>query len=260
MYATHAGYFMVLSVFPLLLLLLSLLRYTGLSVRTLTDLLEGFLPQAFLQPAKQWILTIYQNSSGALLGVSALTALWSAGRGIYGLLTGLNAIYGVQENRGYLYTRLVSVAYTFLFLLVLLLTLLGSLFGSDLLTWLQRSDSGLLQLISRLLSLRFLLLFFVQTGVFTAIFMVLPNCKNTFRASWPGAAFASLGWLIFTGLYSVYLEHFSGLSHIYGSVYAVSLSMLWLYFLLSILFYGGILNRYLAGNARVDVGIDPYKR
>ena len=105
-----------------------------------------------------------------------------------------------------------------------------------------------------------MLLFFVQTGVFTAIFMVLPNCKNTFRASWPGAAFASLGWLIFTGLYSVYLEHFSGLSHIYGSMYAVSLSMLWLYFLLSILFYGGILNRYLAGNARVDAHIDPYGR
>lgn len=246
MYATHAGYFMVLSVFPLLLLLVSLLRYTGLEVRTLTNLLDGFLPHAFLQPAKQWILSIYQNSSGALLSVSALTALWSAGRGIYGLMAGLNAIYGVKENRGYLYTRLVSVAYTFLFLLVLLLTLLGSIFGNQLLQWLRRSDSGLLQFVTWLLSLRFLLLFFLQSGVFTAMFMVLPNCKNSFRASWPGAALASLGWLIFSGLYSVYLEHFSGLSHFFGSVYAVSLSMLWLYFLLSILFYGGILNRYLA--------------
>ena len=198
MYATHAGYFMVLSVFPLLLLLVSLLRYTGLNVRTLTDLLEGFLPQAFLQPAKQWILSIYQNSSGALLGVSALTALWSAGRGIYALMAGLNAIYGAKENRGYLYTRLVSVAYTFLFLLVLLLTLAGSLFGNQLLSWLRRSDSGLLQLVTRLLSLRFLILFFVQTGVFSAMFMVLPNCKNTFQASWPGAALASMGWLIFS--------------------------------------------------------------
>lgn len=245
-YATHAGYFIVLSVFPLLLLLLSLLRYTGLDVRTLTDLLDGFLPHAFLQPAKQWILSLYQNTSGTVLGVSALVALWSAGRGVYGLIAGLNAIYGVKENRGYLYTRLVSVAYTFLFLLVLLLTLVGSLFGSSLLTWLEESDSGFVRLLSRLLSVRFLLLFFLQSGIFTAMFMVLPNCKNRFRSSWPGAVLASCGWLVFSGLYSVYLEHFSGLSQVFGSVYGLALSMLWLYFLLSILFYGGIFNRYLA--------------
>jgi len=61
----------------------------------------------------------------------------------------------------------------------------------------------------------------------------------------PGAVFSSLGWLIFTQLYSVYVEYFAGLSLVYGSVYAVALSMLWLYFCISIVFYGGALNYWL---------------
>ena len=75
--------------------------------------------------------------------------------------------------------------------------------------------------------------------------MVLPNRKNRFSDSLPGAILASVGWLIFTQLFSLYVEHFGGYSNIYGSVYAVALSMLWLYCCLSILFYGGALNRLL---------------
>ena len=85
----------------------------------------------------------------------------------------------------------------------------------------------------------------LQTGLFTAMFMALPNQRNTFRDSLPGAILASAGWLIFSNLYSVYVRHFAGYANIYGSVYMVALSMLWLYFCLSIVFYGGALNHYL---------------
>ena len=56
---------------------------------------------------------------------------------------------------------------------------------------------------------------------------------------------SSLGWLVFSDLFSVYVEHFASLTNIYGSVYAVALSMLWLYFCLGILFYSAALNQYL---------------
>ena len=46
-------------------------------------------------------------------------------------------------------------------------------------------------------------------------------------------------------MFSFYVEYFSNYSNIYGSVYAVALSMLWLYFCISIVFYGGALNRLL---------------
>ena len=104
-HAAHTGYFLILSLFPTLVLLLGLLRYTPLDIHSLLALLEGMVPDALLPDAELLILSVYENSSRALVGLSAVTALWSAGRGIYGLLTGLNAVYGVRENRGYFHTR-----------------------------------------------------------------------------------------------------------------------------------------------------------
>ena len=250
-YAANACYFIVLAVFPALLLLLGLLQYTPLEVERLGEMLQGVLPEVLLEPAEELILITYDNASGAALGLSAFTALWSASRGIYGLLTGLNAIYDVREDRGYIRTRLISVVYTFAFLLVLLLTLGLHVFSTGLLRLLQSASSPFLGFLLNLVDLRFFLLLFVQTSIFTLMFMVLPNRPNRFWDSLPGALLASLGWLIFSDLYSIYVERFAGLTSVYGSVYAVALSMLWLYCCVSIMFYGGALNRYLMERCNV---------
>lgn len=252
-YASHASFFVVLAVFPTLVLLMSLVRYTGFEIRNLTELLEGVIPAALLPAANKLIVSTYYSTTGTVVSLSALTALWSASRGIHGLLTGLNVIYDVAEDRGYLYTRLVSVAYTFAFLLVLLLTLVLHVFGSSLLQWLPLGDSPILSFLEEIIGLRFFVLLGVQTVLFTAMFMVLPNRRNKLMDSLPGALLASSGWLIFSDLYSIYVEHFAGLSNVYGSVYAVALSMLWLYCCVSIVFYGGALNHWLMHNGQLRV-------
>ena len=249
-HAAGTGYFIVLSVFPLLVLILALLRYTGLQVETLVDLLDGFLPDALMPAARRLVLHTYQNTSGTVISLSVLTGLWSASRGIYGLLMGLNAIYEVQENRGYVYTRGISVVYTFLFLLMLLATLLVNVFGTTLLKLLPQGNVPWLQFLWDLVDWRFVLMLFLQTALFSAMFMVLPNERNTLKESLPGAVLASLGWLVFSKLYSIYVQNFSGYANIYGSVYAVALSMLWLYCCMSIVFYGGALNHYLSKNRK----------
>ena len=234
LYAANASFFLILAVFPGLLLLLGLLRYTPLEVERLGEMLASFLPGALAEGAEEMILLTYDNTSGVTLGLSVVTTLWSASRGIYGMITGLNGVYGARENRGYFHVRFLSVVYTFAFLLVLLLTLGLHVFGT-----------GLLEAFPALINLRFFLLLFLQTGIFTAMYMVLPNQKNRFWDALPGALLASSGWLIFSNLYSVYVEHFAHLSNVYGSVYAIALSMLWLYFCMAIVFYGGALNRLL---------------
>ena len=244
-HAANAGYFIVVSVFPGLVLLLSVLRYTQLDAGDLMQLLQGVIPAALLPAAEKLIISTYAQTSRAMISVSAIGALWSASRGMHGVLQGLNAIYGVREDRGYWYTRSISVLYTFALILVLLLTLVLNLFGETLVDMLESSRIPAWQILSGVLDLRFVLLLVLQTLLFCAMFMVLPNRKNRFSDSFPGAVLASMGWLIFTELFSVYVEHFRGYSGIYGSVYAVALSMLWLYFCLSILFYGGALNRLL---------------
>ncbi len=219
LYAANASFFLILAAFPALILLLGLLRYTPLEVERLGELLAGFLPEALAEGAEELVLLTYDNMSGGTLGLSAVTTLWSAGRGVYGIITGLNAVYGTEENRSWLHVRLLSVAYTFAFLLVLILTLVFHAFGMGLLV--------------------------LQTGIFTAMYMVLPNGQNRFWDALPGALLASSGWLVFSDLYSVYVAHFAHLSNVYGSIYAVALSMLWLYFCMAIVFYGGLLNRLL---------------
>lgn len=241
-YAANAGFFILLSLFPGLVLLLGILRFTGLQVASFIDVLYSVLPVALMDTVENLIFSTYDKSSGALVGLSALTALWSASKGVYGFLTGLNTIYGVSEDRGYFYTRLISLFYTFLFFGVLILTLVIHVFGTTIVQMLPAMDHPIL---AGIMDLRVILLLGVQSLIFALIFTFLPNGRNRFRDTLPGALLASAGWLIFSWGFSVYVERFAGLQNIYGSVYSVALGMLWLYFCLCILFYGGALNQYL---------------
>lgn len=243
-HAAHACYFIVLSVFPLLVLMFGILRYTSLQPCDLMDLIGTILPDALLPHAWKLISGAYENTSKTVVSVSALTALWSAGRGIYGLQAGLNAVYGTNEHRRWLRTRIVCAAYTFLFILVLLLTLVLNVFGNTILKFL-RQKPGFWMWVD-LAGLRYFLLVVVQTLLFCAIFMFLPSRRNSFRESLPGALLSCFGWMSASSLFSLYMKYFPRYANIFGSVYAVALTSFWLYVCVSIVFYGAVLNRILA--------------
>ena len=245
--AAYGAYFLILSAFPALLLVLNSLRYTALTVADLTAVLENVLPEALMDSVQELISSTYRSASSAVAGVSVLTLLWSSSKGVYGLLKGLNAVYGVEEDRGYVYTRGISVVYALLFLVVLVLTLVLHVFGNTLTNLLYGIQNPVVMFLVDLIDLRSVLLLAVQVLLFTAIYMVLPNRRNGFWESLPGAVFSSVGWAVFSWAYSVYVTHFSKISNIYGSVYSVAVSMLWLYCCVSILFYGAALNKLLSG-------------
>ena len=247
-HAASAGFFLALSVFPGLLLLLGLLRYTTLDIATLIGAVEGFLPEALLPYAEELIRGIYANSSGILVSVSALAALWSASRGVQGLLTGLNAVYGTSDDRSWLTTRLLCVGYTFAFLLVLALTLALHIFGRQIITAFSTSPIPFLRFLADVVDLRFFLLLGIQTLLFTAMFTVFPNRPCRPADALPGAVLASIGWLIFSHLFSLYIDYFGDHTHLYGQVYTMVLSMLWLYFCLCIVFFGGAVNRFISAS------------
>ena len=235
-YAANAAYFIILAAFPTVMLLLNLLSYTSLGGGALLEILEKVIPAALMPSVTRLLTGMFASSSKTLVSVSALAALWAASRGIFGMLTGLNRIYGAQEDRGYVFTRLLSLVYTFLFLLVLLLTLAIQ-------AQLPQSDNPAILFLLKIISSRFLVLLVMQTALFAAMFMFLPNRRNKFLPSLPGALLASLGWQLFSGFFSLYVEHFSNFSTIYGSLSAVAIAMLWLYTCMAIVFYGGALNK-----------------
>ena len=190
-YAANAAYFIILAAFPTVMLLLNLLSYTSLGGGALLDILENVIPSALMPSVTRLLTGMFASSSKTLVSVSALAALWSASRGIFGMLTGLNRIYGVQEDRGYVFTRLLSLVYTFLFLLVLLLTLALHVFGQTILAQLPRNDNPMIILLLDVISSRFLVLLVLQTALFAAMFMFLPNRRNKFLPSrrWAGRCF-----------------------------------------------------------------------
>ena len=243
--AAYAAYFMIMAMFPALLLVLSSIRLTGLTVEDLMDLVSQVLPTALVDTAEGLVYNTYRNASSAVAGVSVLTLLWSSSKGIYALLTGLNAIYDVQEDRSYLYTRSISVVYALLFLVVLVLTLVLHVFGNTILDLIYGIQNPVVMFLVDLIDLHGILLITLQTLLFTGIYMVLPNKRNGFWESLPGALLAAIGWSVFSSVYSTYVTYFTKISNIYGSVYSVAVSMLWLYSCLCILFYGGALNRWL---------------
>lgn len=245
LHSAYASFFLSMSVFPVLVILFGVLGYTSYGVEELMELMDGLLPDSFLPMVENLLRGAYANTSGAVVSVSAVAALWSASRGIRGLMLGLNAVYGSKENRSYLLTRTISVGYTFLFVIVVVLTLVLHVFGTTILDYLRMTTIPVLQFLMNVIDLRFVLLLCVQTAVFTAMYAALPSRHHGLRHSLPGAVFASLGWLIFSDLFSIYVEHFQNYANIFGSVYAVALAMLWLYTCVCIIFYGAALNRWL---------------
>ena len=242
-HAANASFFLILSVFPVLVVLLALMRYTGLQIETFTELVEEVVPASLMPMVNHLVRSAYVNSTGTLLSVSVVAALWSSSRGMYSFVVGLNSIYRVKENRGYLRTRLLSVGYTFAFLIVLILTLVLHVFGRDLLLWLD--GLPIPEFLLDLLNVRIFVLLILQTLLFSGMYTVLPNEHCRWRESLPGALLAAIGWQLFTNVYSIYSQRFTAYANIYGSVYAVALGMLWLYFCICIVFYGGVLNEYL---------------
>ena len=245
-HAASACYFMTLAVFPLLVLVLRILRYTPLELQTLLEILDGLVPTALMGAVERLVRSTYENSSTALLSVSAVVALWSAGRSIYGLVMGLNAIYGVKESRNYFHIRGMNALYMVLFLVVLVLTLVIHVFGKAIVAMLPVEAFPIFGFVADIVNSRHLLLLLVQTALFTAMYAALPNKRNPAGECVPGAVLASIGWQGFSAIFSLYVDNFRAYANIYGSVYAVALCMLWLYCCIYIIFLGGAFNRILA--------------
>lgn len=245
LHSAYTTFFLILSLFPFLLLFLGLLRYTPLETKDLMRIIEGWLPQKLLPLADALVESSYRHSSKTLVSISVIAALYSASRGMFGLRNGLNAVYDLPGHRGFLRKRSLSVVYTSALLLLLVLTLGLFLLGSSLLDYLSMTTAPVLLLLIRLVDLRWLLIAFLQSLLFALMYAWLPAQRNPLRSCWPGAIAASLGWLVYSGLFSVYMDHFSSYSNIYGSIYALALGMLWLYFGIAIFFWGGALNRWL---------------
>lgn len=240
LFAANASFYIILSIFPAIMLILGLLPHLGFSEADLIDAVSGVVPSV-IEPLLIYVIHDLKGSSG-VISFSALVAIWSSSRGVYCIQVGLNAICGRRESRSYLRMRLTSVIYMVFLLLALLLTLALHVFGQQLYAFCIRQSVPILLFLARLLQFRGFILLLLLSVLFTAVLCVFPNRHIALRRAVPGAVAAALGWLIFSALFSFYIQRFSRYSVFYGSLSMIAVGMLWLYVCISILFYGGLLN------------------
>ena len=243
-HAANASFFLLISAFPGAMLLMTLLKFLPLDVRDMLIITQGLLPAKTQDLAAYLIEDLYSSSTVTALSLSAVVALWSASRGVLALLKGINAAYVTVDTRSWLRRRLLCVGYTLALLGALVLTLALHSFGRFLLTHLAALAPGLGGVISFLLPLRSLIVLAVLVLFFMLIYFVFPHRPMKFWPQLPGAILAAVGWMGFSSGYSLYIERFGLGSGLYGSLTAVVVTMLWLYFCMCIVFFGAALNAH----------------
>ena len=91
-YAAQAAYFLIMSFIPFILFLTTIIRYTPLTYNMVSETIRAFVPHNI----QNFVLTIVSEVYGrstAVVPISAIMALWSAGKAMQSLTNGLNSIY-----------------------------------------------------------------------------------------------------------------------------------------------------------------------
>lgn len=242
--AASASFFLVLSIFPLSALVFSLLRYLPVGPEDLLHILANVLPQPLMPLVESLFNDLYSSNVIAVVSITAVVALWSASRGVYDLLNGVSRILGGEDRRGYFRRRLTAMLYTVFLIIAVLLTLGLQVFGQTILSMAAHWDVRVYRILSEVLRLHILFTIAFLALLFMLMYAFFPARHMALRDVVPGALAASLGWVAFSYLFSIYVNYGGG-SRFYGSMATALLSLLWLYICMSILFYGALLCRLL---------------
>lgn len=250
-YASSIAFFLFLSLIPLLFLVCFLLPYTPLSEADLMIFCMKIVPKQM----NPWIIglisQIYDKPRG-VLPMTILITVWSAGKGMLALMRALNRINGVTEERGYFKLRIISSFYTIIVLVILIVTFVLGVFGSEILRWLLRQTIIIVKLRSGVISLvSFFVVITITVFSFGGIYAYIPNKKLIFKNQIPGAVFVASAWSIFTFGFSLYIEYFSGFTT-YGTLGTIVLFLLWLYFCCYIMLMGAVMNCKMEESYRLD--------
>lgn len=246
-FAAQASFFILISSIPFLMLLLALVQFfIPLNTDDILKMINITLPAQLGSFLTAIIGEVFSRSSAvSIISITAVTTLWSASRGIMALEQGLNNVCRYRGSRNYIWRRIVAFFYTLVFILALLLTLLAFVFGNKLEILLSTKFSFISTVISVILNARILIFILLLTLCFALLYTILPGPKLRFRRQLPGALAAAIGWMAFSGIYALYIDNFSNFSYVYGSLAAIVLLMLWLYFCMNIFLYGAELNEAL---------------
>jgi membrane protein len=232
--AAGLTYYSVLSLFPFLIVLVSLLGVLGTreSIDGLLRIVEDLGSGSAVETLESPISNIVDNSStaGVALILGLAGGLWSASGYIGAFMRASNEIYGVEEDRPFYKLRpvqllmtLVMTAIVAVVLIALVLTgpLVGAI-GSEL----GVGDTG----VTIFSIVKWPLLFAIVVGVIGLLYRFSPNARHAgMRWILPGSMLATVLWLVASAAFSLYVANFGSYSGTYGSLAGVIVFLVWLW-------------------------------
>lgn len=244
-YAAQSAYFLMLSLIPIILLLLAIIQYTPATKADVMTAMVLVFPEQSMQNFIVGIVNEVYNQSRTIIPVTAITALWSAGKGVLAINTGLNCVYNTKETRNYIILRIRASFYIIVFLLAIVTGLVLSVFGNNISLFLCKHFPFFEETIMFILESRTIITFLGWFIFALVVYRFLPNKKGSIWKHIPGAAFTAVIFLIISFGFSAYLAVFHSFQGLYGSMTAIILVMLWLYFCMYAVLLGGLLNSLL---------------
>lgn len=243
-YAAQSAFFIMLSLVPILLLLMTLVRFTPITQADIMAAAYELFPKTVSSTIISIVNEVY-SQTGTAISVSLLVALWSAGKGVLAISNGLNTIRGQLETRNYIFLRLRAAVYTVVFLLAIILSLVFLGFGNSISMLVNKYAPVLKYVMDFIIETRTIVMILVLIVFSLSIYMFLPNKRRRLRSQLPGAIFTAFGWTLASFIFSVYMDIFKGFSNMYGSLTTIVIIMLWLYFCMYVMLLGGEMNDLL---------------
>jgi membrane protein len=257
-WAAALTYYGVLSIFPALLVLVSVLGLIGQSAtQPLIDNLGTVAPG----PAKDIVTSALQNlqqnsgTAGVLLIVGVLAALWSASGYVAAFMRASNAIYDIEEGRPVTKTLGVRIGLTAVLVILLAVSavavvLTGGLakqvgnvvgVGSTAVTvWNIVKWPALVVIVSLMLAL---------------LYWAAPNVRQPgFRWVSPGGLLAVIVWIVASAAFAVYVANFGSYNKTYGSIGGVIIFLVWLWISNIAVLLGAEFNAELERGRRIEAG------
>lgn len=235
-YSAQASFFIIIAFIPFISLFLSILQSIRVSGMSLLASMLDFLPENISAFVKTLFPTDPQPF--AIISVSAVTCLWSASMSTLSLIKGLNSVFDSPEHRNIIWLRFIAVVYTLVFAVMLAFSVLLLIFGNTIYESIFHGQGPAVS--DLIMEWKSIAAFLILSVFFTFSFKVLPlKTKVSLKHCIIGGCLASFGWVVFSFFFSLFVSNFGNYSAVYGSLAALVVLMLWLYFCMYIMFLGG---------------------
>jgi membrane protein len=242
--SAQLAYFLLLSLFPLLIVLFTLLPYIPFPHEDMLGMIRDFAPAEAINLIEKNVNEIMNHRNGGLLSFGIIGTIWSASNGINAIVRAFNKAYNVKESRSFIVARGTAIFLTFGMIFVFILALIIPVFGREIGLFLFSKLGYTTAFIKLWNALSWLVSAIILFLIFTGLYWIAPNVKLKCRSAFPGAAFATVGWIISSIGLSFYVGNINNYSLTYGSIGAIIVLMIWLYISAFIIILGGEINAF----------------